>query len=198
MQIKKLAFFAITLTTIFTGCEDKGDISKEVMLSNTTTKKQEAPKAPTFNLTTSNGKPMQIIAKKEGWEFTGLKNKAVLVDFFGTWCPPCKAEIPHLNNIREKTKNEFEIIGIDIGKRGSGEANSIEHLEEFIMQYEIKYPITTAGDNNQLFGAVSNLNTQGSIPFMILFDKNGKYFTHYIGMVPEEMLQNDIDKVLGK
>ncbi len=197
MKIKNLAFLAIILTTVFAGCEDK-EISKDAVVSTKAqeVKVQEAS-VPTFNLVTSNNKDIQILAKANNtWEFKGYQGKVILVDFFGTWCPPCKAEIPHLNNIRKELNGKFEIIGIDIGQR-DGSITTPTELKDFIAEFDIKYPITTGGDNGQLFGAVSELNKRGSIPFMLLFDTKGTYVTHYIGMVPEEMIMSDIKKALA-
>ena len=202
MKIKNLAFLLFLTTLIFSGCENKGKIDEAVIVkekaTKTADKQKETPQIPTFNLKTHDGKDITILADvKTGWKFKGLENKIILVDFFGTWCPPCKAEIPHLNNIREEFKNDFEILGIDIGQR-DGSITDPTELKEFIKEFKIKYPITTDGDNRTLFNAVIELNKSGSIPFMILFDKKGQYMTHYVGMVPEEMLKSDINKVLGK
>ncbi len=206
MQIKKLTFFAILLITIFTGCEDKGQISQDIV-SKTVTKAQEKEKeqvkgepkynAPTFNLVSPTGEELSIVAGKDGWKFEGIENKIVLLNFFGTWCPPCKAEIPHLNNLREKYINDFEIIAVDVGPRGGGTTPTSELLA-FIEDFKIKYPITTGADNGKLFSGVMELNKNGSIPFMLLFNKKGQFVTHYIGMVPEEMLEGDIKKAMVK
>jgi thiol-disulfide isomerase/thioredoxin len=193
MKIKNLAFLAIVFTTIFTGCEDKGIDETSIV-----EKKAVVQSIPTFNLITSSNSKIQILAKENNtWDFKGYKGKAILIDFFATWCPPCRAEIPHLSNIRKELKNKIEIIGIDIGQR-DGTLTPKGQLKDFIAKFDIKYPITTGGDNRELFGAVSDLNKRGSIPFMILFDTKGKYVTHYIGMVPEEMILSDIQKVLNE
>ena len=62
----------------------------------------------------------------------------------------------------------------------------------------LKYPVSIGGDNGKLYSALRELNPNGSIPFMVLLNKKGEYVTHYVGMVPEEMLQGDIDKLIGK
>jgi len=194
MKIKNLAIFTILSATLFVGCGDKENIEENIV-AKTETKTKQVQQAPTFNLTTSTGKPIQIIASQDGWKFKGLENKVVLLDFFGTWCPPCKAEIPHLLNIKEKLKDDFEILGIDVGPRGGG-ATSPEDLAKFIKEFKVTYPITTGGDNGKLFGAVRELNPNGSIPFMVLFNKQGEYVQYYIGMKPEEMLFNDISSTI--
>jgi len=191
MKIKNIVILVFFILTFITGCSDKDNMDSDVVASSA--KKEQ--KAPVFNLVTSDGKPLKVIAKKDGWVFKGYENKAILLNFFGTWCPPCKAEIPHLNNIRQKLKKDFEILAIDVGKRGGG-VNTKEELKAFIEEFKVTYPITSAGDNSKLFGAVMELNPNGSIPFMILFNKKGQYVQYYIGMKPEEMLFNDISQAI--
>ncbi|RLA81666.1 MAG: hypothetical protein DRG78_08875 [Epsilonproteobacteria bacterium] len=146
-----------------------------------------------FNLKSSTGKSMKVIIDKKGdWKFEGIKNKVVLLDFFGLWCPPCKKEIPHLNKLREELKKDFEIIGIDIGPRGGGKTDPKE-LDNFVKKFKMKYPVTSAGDNDKLYDGVRNLNPNGSIPFMIVFSKSGQYLKHYIGMQKDhEVFKNEM------
>ena len=191
MQIKKTLFLIFISLILFNGCGDKESIDDNMIANSQAT----SQKLPEFNLKTSDGKPLKIKVTKNGWQFEGLKNKVVLLTFFGTWCPPCKAEIPHLLNIRKKLKKDFEILAIDIGKRGGG-ANTPKELAAFIEEFKITYPVTTAGDNQKLFSAVSELNPSRSIPFMVLFNKQGQYVQYYIGMKPEEMLFSDISKAI--
>jgi thiol-disulfide isomerase/thioredoxin len=190
MKIKKITILTILTLALFTGCGDKEKIDDKVVANG---KAQE--QSIVFNLKTSDGQDLKVIAKKEGWVFTGYENKVVLLNFFGTWCPPCKAEIPHLLNIREQLKDNFEIIAIDVGKRGGG-LNTQEELNAFIKEFSVTYPIVTGADNSKLFGAVSDLNPSGSIPFMILFNKKGQFVKPYIGMKPEEMLFSDISQTI--
>ncbi len=201
MKIKNITILSILTIALLTGCNNEEVIDKNV-IANTKTKKETKSNAkaiqqlPVFKLATANGSKIDIEIKENNvWNFTNVKDKVVLLDFFGTWCPPCKAEIPHLNNIRKELKKDFEIVGMDIGKRGGGH-NTPEELKQFISEYNIEYPITFGKETGQVFAAVSNLNKNGSIPFMILFDKKGNYVTHYIGMVQEEILINDIKKVI--
>jgi len=189
MKIKKITILSFLALLLITGCGDKENTEEKLV---TETKKEIIPK---FNFTTTSGKIINIVAQKEGWKFEGLENKVVLLNFFGTWCPPCKAEIPHLNNIRTKLQKEFEILSVDIGPRGGG-YNSKEHLEEFIKDFNVRYPIVSGEEAKKLFSVVSELNPSGSIPFMVLFNKQGQYVKYYIGMKPEEMLFNDISATI--
>ena len=191
MKIKNFTILTILTIALFTGCGDKEKIDDNIIAEQ----KKEIQTVPTFNLKTTSGKDIKIIAGKEGWKFKGYENKVILLNFFGTWCPPCKAEIPHLENIRAKVKDDFEILAIDIGPR-SGGVNSPKHMADFIKKYNISYPIVTGKGTSELFGAVSELNKNGSIPFMILFNKQGKYVQYYLGIKPEEMLFKDITSTI--
>ena len=196
MEIKNITILSILTIALLSGCGDKDKIDENIIAKKSEQKVATQQQIPTFNLTSTSGKAIKIIADmKNGWKFEGLENKVILLDFYGTWCPPCKAEIPHLNNIREKLKKDFEIVGVDIGPRGGG-VNSPEHMANFIKEFNVKYPLVVGGDNNKLFSIVSELNPQGSIPFMVLFSKKGEYLTHYVGMKPEEMLFSDVKKAI--
>ena len=189
MKIKKIAILAFSSLLLFAGCGEKDAIDENAIAE----KKQDS--TPTFQFKTVEGKDITIEVKKDGWVFKGLENKVVLLNFFGTWCPPCIAEIPHLINIRSKLEKDFEMLAVDIGPRGGGN-NSQKHLYSFIKKHGITFPIISGDKAKQLFGAVSELNPSGSIPFMILFNKQGQYVQYYIGMKPEEMLFNDISSTI--
>ena len=195
MKIKNIAILSILTITLFTGCEQKENINEDIVAKKTEQTNVQKQQKPVFDLTTSQGQELKIELLKNNWKFHGYEGKVILLDFFGTWCPPCKAEIPHLNNMREKLKKDFDIIGIDVGSR-RGEATSPEDMAEFIQEFNIKYNITIGSQNGKLFGAVSSLNKSGSIPFMILFSKNGEYLKHYTGLTPEEVLFSDIKKAI--
>lgn len=189
MKIKKITILSFLALLLITGCGEKDKLEDNTIAE---TKKEIAPK---FNLTTTSGKPIIITAGKDGWKFDGLENKVILLNFFGTWCPPCIAEIPHLNNIRTKLEKDFEILAVDIGPRGGG-YNTKEELESFITKYNVPYPIVSGEEAKQLFAVVNELNPSGSIPFMVLFNRQGQYVKYYIGMKPEEMLFNDISATI--
>jgi len=191
MKIKKITILTILTLVFFIGCGDKKKIDEDMVSTNTA-----ETKAPEFNLKTPDGKNIDIVVKKDGWQFKGYEGKVVLLSFFGTWCPPCKAEIPHLLNIKDKLKDKLQIIAVDVGKRDGG-YNTKEELEEFIKRFNITYPIVTGPENRKLFSTVMELNPGGSIPFMILFNRKGQYVQYYIGMKPEEMLFSDISQAIN-
>jgi len=189
MNIKVLAFCSILIASVFTACQDKQSIDESVV--NTTEEvKQVEQKLPTFHLKTTNDKNITIEVTKDGWNFKEYPNKVVLLNFFATWCPPCKAEIPHLNNLLKKYEKDLVVISVLVEQN---KENSI--VNDFILEHDIQYPITNSPVNFDLAGAVGGVD---SIPAMFLFTKKGLVYQNYVGAVDEAILNTDIQKAITK
>lgn len=180
MQFKKLAFFTILSLIIFSGCDSK------TITTNNEVKKSNS--LPIYKLTTNDAKTLHLNSTQEGIVFEEFKGKAVLLNFFATWCPPCRAEIPHLNNLREKYGKDFEIVAVLLE-----EGKTTLEIKKFKEEYGIKYLITNSDENFNLANAVGGVK---SIPTMFLFNKDGKMVEKYVGIVPEEMMGTDIKKAI--
>lgn len=108
----------------------------------------------------------------EEYTLSKLKGQVVIVDFWATWCPPCRREIPQLVEIYNKYKdNGLVILGITNEDRGT--------LETFRREYHINYPILL-GSNKvfQIFGVKA-------IPHTLFIDKKGKIRKTQIGFADE-------------
>ncbi|MCX2682546.1 TlpA disulfide reductase family protein [Campylobacter sp. MIT 21-1685] len=137
-----------------------------------------------FSLYFNDGDSLFIKSNGSRLDFKN-DNKAILFSFFTTWCVPCIAEIPHLNKLQDKFKNELVIIGVLF------EDKSDEEIEDFIKENKITYKIAK-GENNYLLAKV--LGGINGIPTLFLYTTNGKLFNQYLGLIPEEMLYIDIVK----
>ncbi len=187
---KYLYVLLILLPFLFSACSNdkqQTDTSKQ----NTTKQEAKAQNNPNeIILKDINGRTITVTKTDKGFLFSNAKDKVVLLAFFATWCPPCKAEIPHLIDLQEKYKGKLEIIGILLEKN-----KDIDELKNFINYHAINYTVTN-GDGNykmaDLVGGVKN------IPYMIMYDKHGNYATHYLGAIPEEMIDSDIENTLKK
>lgn len=126
----------------------------------------------------------KLAIKKEGerLEMTN-KDKATLFVFFATWCPPCRAEIPHLNNLNDKFKKELNIVAVLL------EDKNTDEIKKFVQKYNIKYNVAVGEGNYLLEKAMGGIV---GLPSSALFKPNGDFATGYKGMVPEEMLERDI------
>ncbi len=177
------ALFIASSMFFFNGCSS--DKKKTEAKSE---KVQEEVKNEKIILQDVSGKEIIVTPLEKGFSFSGYENKVVLVNFFATWCPPCKAEIPHLNNLQEKYKDNFVIISVLLEENKSN-----EEISNFMKYNNIHYIITNGIENFKLAQSVGGVK---NIPLMFLYDKEGKYSTHYVGAIPEEMIDADIKKVL--
>ncbi len=184
MKIKKSLFFVLlSLSLIATGCDKKENISGDVVA-------QPTVKDITLNLKTSIGDKITVERKKGLWSFEQYPNKTVLVVFFATWCPPCKAEIPHLINLQNKYGKDFQVISVLAEQNKSN-----EEIASFIAKYGIKYPVANSEVNFEFADAVGGVD---GIPAMFLFNKKGALVMQYEGATQEEILDSDISKHIGK
>lgn len=78
-------------------------------------------KAPNFSLKTIDGKTVQL---------SQLRGKAVIVNFWATWCPPCRAEMPDMQTFYEQYYRQVEIVAVNVMVR-----DSQEKVREFIKDY---------------------------------------------------------------
>lgn len=189
MQFKKLLFFIISIMFLLNGCDSKQEDNKEKEAEKKVFVKPE----PKFKLTTTEATTLNIELREMNLKVEEIQGKVILLNFFATWCPPCKAEIPHLINLKNKYKDNFEIIAINVGDR-NGQLLDNPTLKSFIDEYGINYPITNSSENFKVADAIGGVRT---IPSMFLFGPDGKLVQKYVGIVPEEMMETDIKKALG-
>ncbi|HTI73288.1 MAG TPA: TlpA disulfide reductase family protein [Candidatus Limnocylindria bacterium] len=131
------------------------------------------------------------------WVYTNLQgqairssdftNQVVLINYWATFCPPCKAEIPAFNAIYEKYHSRgLEIIGIATDPEGA------ELVAPFSKRYEIKYPVV-------LYDAPPLPPIGGGIPLptTLITDRNGKVVARYVGALSEEELEKALAPLLA-
>ncbi|MFZ2198105.1 MAG: TlpA disulfide reductase family protein [Thermodesulfovibrionales bacterium] len=135
-------------------------------------------KAPDFALKDINGKTLSLSA---------LKGKVVLLNFFATWCPPCRAEMPALNKLQRALKPRgLEVIAVSTDR-------SINDIKDFLEKNRVDFPI--------LFDAERNVAKQYrvfSMPTTFLINRNGiiveKFYGEYDWTEPET--KGKIEKLL--
>jgi len=118
-----------------------------------------------------------------------LEKGPVLVNFWATWCQPCKAELKHLKSIYEKYKSTgFTIVGIN-----QDSPKSLSKVKSFISSYMIEYPVVL-DPNNQIFEKYNGQVT----PYSLLINKSGEIEYKHTGYLPgdEVELEQEIKKLL--
>ena len=132
--------------------------------------KLSGQKAPDFTLKDINGNPVSL---------SSFKGKVVLLNFWATWCPPCKAEMPSMNRLQKKFKNRgFVIIAVSTDGR-------IDEPKDFIT----KNPVSFIVLHDSKLKVSRNLYKVFMMPTTFLIDKRGiiveKYFGEQDWMEPE-------------
>jgi thiol-disulfide isomerase/thioredoxin len=187
----KKTYYSLLAAFLFlmSACSDKDE-------HNTPQKAQIDPNAPkTISLLQMSGNELNItyapglIPKFKHLDISSHKGKILFLDFFKTDCQPCRDEIPHLVNLQDKYKDQFQVIGINVGNE------AITDLRSFSDYYHLNYPLVEAGQNYIMTDLVGGVR---GVPAMFMYDEDGNYFTHYLGAVPQAMIENDIKKLLGK
>jgi len=186
MQFKTLAFLSILSILVFTGCDSKTESEN----SNQPNIEKVEKEKLNFILKTTDNLDLNIKVDGDKIIFKDYPEKIVLLNFFATWCPPCKAEIPNLIELQNKYANDFKVVSVLLE-----EGKSNEDIKYFINKYNINYQITNGKQNFALSTALGEIK---SIPTMFLIDKNSDVFQKYIGIVPVEMMEIDIKKLLEK
>jgi thiol-disulfide isomerase/thioredoxin len=138
--------------------------------------KNPAP-APAFQTKDLTGKPLSTA----DW-----KGKAVLLNFWATWCPPCREEIPSLIALQRKYGNRLLIIGM------SEDEDSPEDVLKFAQRMGINYPVAMA--TQQIVTAWGGVE---ALPTTFLIDSQGRVMGKHRGLHSVEEYDRDIKALLG-
>ena len=146
-----------------------------------------------FTLTTVDNTKIEVTVNHDGLKVKNYPNRVIIIDFFGKHCPPCLAEIPLLGRLQTEMAKKLQIIGLHVQ-----EPLSMQDIKS-LRERGIDYPIVDYMSDPQNKAFVEFMaqltNWGGSIPFMLFFDKNGKYAGYHLGMASEESLEAFVEKL---
>ncbi|MDX4027846.1 TlpA family protein disulfide reductase [Aliarcobacter skirrowii] len=179
MKFKILSIFIIFISIFFTACENK---PKEEI------KKVEEFKK--YSLKTTDNSTINITLKDNKILLENSDNKIVLLNFFTTWCPACKAQFSNLVKLQDIFQNDIIIVGVLLE-----DLKSDEELLQFITKYDINHPITNSSNGIELAKELGGIK---AIPKLFILDKEGNIFETITGISPTEMLDIKIKKLLER
>ncbi len=163
----KILLNAILLLLIFSGCDDNNpaqQVEKKI--------EKELKKEPnSIALQDIMGEKVEVGYQDGNFTFNKYENRVVLLNLFTDSCLPCKAEIPSLNGLQERHKDNLKIINILLS-----EESLHEDIFTFISKNIVKIPKNT--------------------PLMIIFNRDGVYSRHYTDTIPVEMIEVDIKRLI--
>jgi len=132
----------------------------------------------TLKLVGGSGKPMRL---------SSLKGKAVLLNFWATWCEPCKIEMPWLVELQKKYGPEgLQVIGVAMDDGG------VKAIAAFAHKMGVNYPILQGTEEvANLYGGLDGL------PTTFFLDRSGKVVDQALGLESESLMEDAIKKSLG-
>ena len=135
--------------------------------------------APDFTLNTLDGNEITLSA---------LRGNIVVINIWATWCPPCRAETPALQNSYEQYKDVgVVILGVDLTNQ-----DSIEDVKNFVRDFKLTYPILL-----DVEGKVAGLYQNTALPSTYFVDRQGIIRTVMIGgPISETFIQSKIEAIL--
>jgi cytochrome c biogenesis protein CcmG/thiol:disulfide interchange protein DsbE len=139
----------------------------------------EAPAADLgFTLKDMNGADVRL---------ADLKGKVVLLNFWATWCGPCRLEIPWFVELQEKYRDQgFRIVGISVD-------DPPEALPPFAKQFKINYPIVVGLDREDVQKAYGPIF---GVPITFIIDRNGRICKKHVGPASKQQFESEIKSLL--
>ena len=135
--------------------------------------------APDFELKDMNGQTVQL---------SDYRGQVVLLNFWATWCGPCKIEIPWFVDFEKKHKdNGFSVLGVSMDEGGW------DAVKSYLDRADVNYRILMGNDDvAMLYGGVE------SLPTSFLIDRDGNIASVHIGLVSKSDYESDIQALLGQ
>lgn len=135
--------------------------------------------APDFELTTLDGRRVSRDA---------LRGQVVLVNFWATWCPPCRVEMPGFQDVYDRRKSQgFTIVGVSTDAAGSA------HVARWLREHGITYPVAMASG-----GIVRDFGGVRGLPMSFLLDRQGRIRHQVYGVFAELTLDQAVQRLLAE
>ena len=176
-ELKKVLIILLLFVILPSGCgveTERGEIG-ETEESAVTDK--EWGDAPDFTLPDLEGNSLTL---------SDFKGKVIILDFWATWCPPCRVEIPDFVQLYDKYEDEgLLIIGVSLDR---GDSRSVKQFSE---SYKINYPIVLGNFNvTEDYGGIRG------IPTTFIIDRKGDIKEKYVGYQPRATFENTVIRLL--
>ena len=174
LNLTRIAVAAILAASIVTvACSSMPTSAKAAVKSE-----KDRKTAPDFTLKDANGAAAKL---------SDYKGKVVLLDFWATWCGPCKVEIPWFIEFEQTYKDQgFAVLGVSMDEEGWAA------VKPYIQERKLNYRVMLGNDQvGQLYGGLD------SLPTTLLIDRSGKIAKVHIGLeTGKDGFQNEIKSLL--
>jgi peroxiredoxin len=180
-----MMFLALGLLAV-AGCGGNSESDESANANNSEQVQAAAPAvfgkgspAPDFTLKNINGGELQL---------SSLRGKAVILDFWDTWCPPCIKALPHLQELSETYSDDLVVVGVAMGREGEGKVRSFTKAKGLTFEMVMF--------NNDM-NLIKNFGGIQSIPTTFLIDEKGVVREKWVGAFSKEEYERALKEVLG-
>lgn len=133
--------------------------------------------APDFKLQDLDGKPLTLAS---------FRGKVILLNFWATWCGPCRVEVPDLIELQNKYKDSVQVIGL------ATDDEDQQGIKEFVKEFRINYPVALATTDIRFqYGGIP------ALPTVFLLDTQGRIVQKHEGLRDPELFDTEIRAILG-
>ena len=179
--VLKLKLFACALLCLASGCsaQQPPDPKANPADPNAPTIRfvRNPDPAPEFKLPTFDGKPIAL---------NDAKGKVVLLNFWATWCGPCRAEIPGLIELQKKYPDKLQVIGLAV------DVDSAEEVKQYAAKVGMNYPVVIASaDVRTSYGGIP------ALPTTFVLDTQGRVVQKHVGLDDPGLYETEIRALLG-
>jgi thiol-disulfide isomerase/thioredoxin len=153
-------------------------VSDEVKAAEAQSCDKDAKDAPlNYTIKDMNGVDVKL---------SSFKGKVILLNFWATWCGPCKAEIPGFVELQKKYAKDLVVLGLSVD-------DTVDKLKPYATQYKINYPILVGLGREDLQDAYGPM---WGIPVSFLIGRDGKICKKHMGIAPKAQFEREIKALL--
>lgn len=119
-------------------------------------------------------------------KLSDFKGKVILLNFWATWCGPCKAEIPGFVELQKKYKDDLVVIGFSVD-------DTVEKAKAFATEYKMNYPVLLGLGREEVQDAYGPI---WGIPASFVIGRDGKVCKRHMGIAPKAVFEKEIKALL--
>jgi thiol-disulfide isomerase/thioredoxin len=135
------------------------------------------PEAPLFSATDINGRKLDL---------ADYRGKVILLDFWATWCGPCRIEIPGFVKLQERYRDQgLVVIGVSVD-------DSVEPVREFYREFNMNYPVVMGESRiTELYGGIVGL------PTTFIIGRDGRIYSKHMGATDVSVFEEEVKELLA-
>lgn len=146
--------------------------------------------APDFTLKDLSGKDVSL---------KDLDGKVVLLDFWATWCPPCREEIPGFVELEKQFGEQgLSVIGVAVDADAEGKPD-VQRIRQFVQDFKVSYPVVLSEQQVEAaYGALTREGRIPGIPTTFLLDRRHNVVKYFLGYHPLSAFEQDVKALLSQ